>query len=456
MSLWTAAGAVGAILLAVLLAGLAPALALLPRGKPWRAERWGCAFLLGLAAVAAQAALALALGAPPGWSAFLIVSAAFSAGALWARPRGVGDAAGIEPEAPRRGAALRLLAVAALLGVGLYALRALTEPMWSNDFLAIWGLKAKAMFLARAFPSRLWPGEAYGFSHPEYPLGLPLVYAGLASLLERWDDHALALLFPALQVATLAILFGWLRRRTESGTVAMAAAALLAWFEPLYSGFLTGLAEVPLSAACLLFGTAYCDSLDAEQGAPADAPRPWRRLAAASLLSGFLKNEGVFLACAGGIGALAARRFRTAAAALIPAAAAAAVSRLASRGAPLRDFDFTFLGSRVGELPARIGAALGAEAGEIGLWGGAVLACLALLALAGRRTPFADRLLALAAACLAVYLLLPAFAVRGPSWLVRTALPRTTAALAPLAAAGLAGRLRPDAAAPALEEPARC
>ena len=30
------------------------------------------------------------------------------------------------------------------------SLRALTEPMWSNDFLAIWGLKGKAIFAAGA------------------------------------------------------------------------------------------------------------------------------------------------------------------------------------------------------------------------------------------------------------------------------------------------------------------
>jgi len=44
----------------------------------------------------------------------------------------------------------------------------------------------------------------------------------------------------------------------------------------------------------------------------------------------------------------------------------------------------------------------------------------------------------IAAAALAVYLLVPALSVRGPRWLVETTLPRTAAALAPLAAAGIA------------------
>ena len=48
-------------------------------------------------------------------------------------------------------------------------------------------------------------------------------------------DHALALLFPFFQVATLAALFGWLRRRGVSWPVPLAAAALLSQLEPLYS-----------------------------------------------------------------------------------------------------------------------------------------------------------------------------------------------------------------------------
>ena len=61
----------------------------------------------------------------------------------------------------------------------------------------------------------------------------------------------------------------------------------------------------------------------------------------------------------------------------------------------------------------------------------------------GRRAPEGGWLLALCGAGLAAYLLLPAFAVRGPDWLVRTALPRTAAGLAPLAAGAIAIRWRP-------------
>jgi hypothetical protein len=327
-------------------------------------------------------------------------------------------------------------------GVLFYLLRALTEPMWSNDYLAIWGLKGKTLFLAKRFPESVLPPSLYAFSHSEYPLGLPLIYAGAASLLKRWDDHALALLFPFFQVATLAALFGWLRRRGLSWPVPLAAAALLSQLEPLYSGFLTGMAEVPLSCLFLLFGTAYSDCLDeTDSGA-------WRRLAVASFLSAALKNEGLLLAAAGAVGAMAGRRsarWRTAAACALPALVVFVLTRVVSRGATLRDFDLAFLGARIGELPARLAESLRVAFSEGIRPAWPILACLAFLFAAGRSTPFADRLLGLAAACLVVYVTIPALAVLGPTWLARTTLPRTAVALAPLVAAGLAGRLLPEA-----------
>lgn len=438
MSLLLSLAAVGAILLAVTLAGAFPAAPLLPPGSAWRPERWGWAFAIGCALVALETAAALALGVSPGWLSFLAAALLATAVPLFVGLQEIG--ADVPQEAARPPVARRLLLLLLASAVGLYLLRALTEPMWSNDYLAIWGLKAKTIFLARALPRSLWPGDLYGFSHPEYPLGLPLLLAGLASFLGRWDDQALALLFPFFQAATLLVLFGWLRRRGAPWPLPLAAVALLASFEPLYSAYMTGMAEVPISCAILLFGTAFSDALDGtDSGA-------LRRLALASCLVAGTKNEGLFLAFVGAIGALVStasgrRRWPIAAAALIPAASVAGLSRLVSGNAPLRDFDFGLLGPRVPELPARLAEAIRTALLEMALPAWPVLLCLALLFAAGRRAPFADRLLWLAAACLAAYLLLPTLAARGPAWLVLTTLPRTVAALAPLVAAGMAGRL---------------
>src|SRR5206468_1087587 len=171
-----------------------------------------------------------------------------------------------------------VLAAAAAVGVAVYALRALTEPMWANDYIAIWGLKGKTIYGARGYSDWLTSLE---YAHPEYPLGLPLLYAAVSFAVGHWDDHAMALLFPLFQAATLVVLFGWLRRRGVSPQLAGLAAVLVAWFEPLYSGFLTGMAEVPLAFGVLLFGTALADALD-----DTDAGAIRRLIAAALMIAG--------------------------------------------------------------------------------------------------------------------------------------------------------------------------
>src|SRR6185503_14388879 len=174
--------------------------------------------------------------------------------------------------------ACRILLAFVFVGVALYLLCALTEPMWANDYVAIWGFKGKTFFAERHIPDRLFRWQSLSFSHPEYPLGLPLLYAGIAFLLGRWDDHAMALLFPLLQVATLLLLYGWLRRRGAGRPLALAAAALLSQFEPLYRAFTTGMADVPLSFGVLLLGTALADRIErTDRGAS-------RRLALAALV----------------------------------------------------------------------------------------------------------------------------------------------------------------------------
>ncbi|MDQ2980514.1 MAG: hypothetical protein M3R62_14995, partial [Acidobacteriota bacterium] len=299
MTGWTAALAqMSAILLLVGGVGVAAARALYPSGAACRAERVGWGLVLGFALVALSEAACLSTGLRPGPLPFLAVAAAAVAVGRRFSPR----AAPAEPFARTEVKPLDgLLAGVAAVGVALYLLRALTEPMWSNDFLAIWGLKGKTIFEMRGLPAWLRDPALAGFSHPEYPLGLPLFYAGVASLLGRWDDHAMALAFPFFQAATLALLFGWLRRRGASRRLALAAAALVSLFEPLYSGFLTGMAEVPLSAAMLLLGTALSDALDETD------PGALRRLAVASVFAAAIKNEGLLVAAAAAAVAASAR-----------------------------------------------------------------------------------------------------------------------------------------------------
>jgi hypothetical protein len=406
----------------------APALGLAARAR--RAERAAWSVALGCGLIGAMVPLSLLVRVHPGWPAFLVLAAAT---VLVCRRLGVPAPASREPAEDARRTRLVRAALGAVVAAGVvaYALRALTEPMWANDYLAIWGLKGKTIHAASAVPRRLFSDPSLGFSHPEYPLGLPFLYAGVAFLAGRWDDHALALLFPLLQAATLAGLHGWLRRRGVGRTAALAAAAILASFEPLYSAFLTGLAEVPLSFGLMLFGTALADVLDGEESGAL------RRLALAAAWIAATKNEGLFFAAAGCAIALVlgGRRRWKAALAALPTALVVQGLHLAWRGRlPLRDFDFGVF------TPERMGEALAAAWRVAGAGGIAGLALVVLLAALGTDSPESRAMLALALCGAAAYLVLPAFAVRGPGWMIATTLPRTAAALGPLVAAAVALR----------------
>lgn len=407
-------------------------------------ERTGWGICLGLSAVGLSALLASLGGPEPRWGFAMLVVALLSIGWFSARRKAADAPAVPSAQTFTLRPAHIILQVSIAAGTVLYAARALIRPMGSIDFLAIWGLKGRSIFSAGAIPAWLSNSELAGFSHPEYPLGLPLLYAGIAGVVGTWDDHAMALLFPVFQIATLSVLYGWLRRRGTERGVALTATALLALFEPLYSGFLTGMADVPLSLAMLLLGTALSDAIDGTDS------RALVRLALASLLASALKNEGLFLSGVAAVVAILsggnadrARRFRVALAAAIPAIALTAAVRAVRGAPPLRDFDFGLISpSRFGELLGRVGETISIDF-HIAARAWIILPAIALLLATGAAAPWATRLLGLAAAALAVYLALPAFAVLGPVWLAETTLFRTAAALAPLAAAGIAGRFAP-------------
>jgi hypothetical protein len=449
--LWAPLAEVAAILLAAGAIGYLLAADFAP--SSWeRAERAGWGFALGLTLLAVSVPIAFLAQLPPRWMAFLVLALAL-AFSLWRRRRTRGGVPSVTnprsktcpPELQRRRIQnprfVFLLLFLIAFGVAVFALRALTEPMWSNDYLAIWGFKGKVIFGAGGVPRRLFTDPNLVFSRQEYPLGLPFLYASLAFLLGRWDDHATALLFPFLQAATLLALAGWLRRRGASRVAALGSAGLLAQFEPLYSAFHTGLAEIPLSFVILLFGESLVDVLDRTD------TRAALRLALTSVLAVSTKNEGVMLVAAGALICLLSGRKarsgfpRVLAAAVAPAVVLVVIGRLWKGPLPFAAFEFGYLGPPlVYELLPRVREAVHAALFEVILpaWPG--LLSVAVLVAAGRGSPAGNRLLVLGLVCAAVYMLLPSLAVLGPEWMIRTSFARTTSALAPLAAAGIALR----------------
>lgn len=344
----------------------------------------------------------------------------------------------------KRGLAL-LFGAVAVSAWGLFLLQALSEPMWSTDYLAIWGLKGKIAFLASALPQRLFTDPALFWAHPEYPLLVPLSLQAFATLAGAWKDQVLALLWPACELATLFALAGFLERRVSS-VAGAGAAALGALCFPLYRAVNAGTAEVPCALAFVLVGIAVLDVLDATSAARL------ARLAAASLFCVSIKQEGAaFVVFSAALLAVRLRgrpdraRSRALAALLAPLAIHSIVLRLVAGAQARRDFDFTLLLSprRWPEMPALVATVLGRVLGTE-----ARVALVPLLAIAAylllTRRGIGDALWPVFAAQTACYIVALSISAFGPSWAIDSAFRRLVLTLFPALTLVLCARALPS------------
>ena len=251
-----------------------------------RREKAAWSLAAGLLLHAILLLASLAFGVRPGTGVFLSVDAIALAGSLLARPPHRAP----RPFPKRRARSERILVVlllaVAAAACAIFAIAALSEPMWSTDFLAIWGLKGKVAFLTGSLPGHLFHDPALAWAHREYPLLVPLSLAALAFFSGDWNDQALALLFPVCELATLLALSGFLARRVSRVAGAGAAAlASLCFF--LYRAVNAGTAEVPFALGAVLASCAVLDFLEAEDSRSGRA-----RLAVAALYCASLKQEG--------------------------------------------------------------------------------------------------------------------------------------------------------------------
>jgi hypothetical protein len=422
-------------LIATPLAGYAlarPAVSSLPRS-----ERFAWSLAVGLVV---QALLVLAsIGARPGADfslALSLLTVLLLLPLLPRRAEGPGAT-----EFLRLGPAARVLCALAAVGVALFAVAALSEPMWTTDYLAIWGFKAKTIFLTASLPGRLFHDPATAWSRPDYPLLVPLDLAALAGWARHWDDRALASLYPLCQAATAAAAFGFLVRRGRALGGAVAA-ALIGWFFPLYVPVHVGMADIPLAFGFVLLCTALLDAFETDSRA-VDA-----RLAIASLFCAATKPEGVVLAALGALLWLVARpRGRVVLppvlALLLPPVIHGVLLRWGRGSVRVRDYDFGMLTpARWGEWLGRIGETV-ARIASVELLAAAVpLAALVAFLVLSPRGP-ADRLLPLLAAQAFSYILACSLSALGAVWLVSASFGRIVCTLAPVLAVVVGARLGP-------------
>ena len=141
-----------------------------------RIERIGLGFLLGLGGltwwmtvvVLSGFRLSLPLVLAPGLAGTVILVARLHPrrhGPTGSRPGAEGGDAGsavtARPTAEQTGAIDRLLIAGIALTIGWVFFQAILTPLEAYDAVAIWGLKAKAIFLERGLPIALLQDRAY-------------------------------------------------------------------------------------------------------------------------------------------------------------------------------------------------------------------------------------------------------------------------------------------------------
>jgi hypothetical protein len=429
----------GILLLLVFTTAVGWAVAKFFAGDLTKGERVAWGIVCGLMIHAALYAVGIALQLHPGPRKLLAVESVILVAALL-----LGRNIRRQPRSlPATGGSRALVAaglVLAFTGIALFTVSALAEPMWATDFLAIWGLKGKTIFFASGVPDRLFRDPELGWSHPEYPLLLPLIFASLSAAMRQWNDHALAALYPLFQVATVLAAYGFLARRAGRAA-GVIAAALIALFVPLYRAGHVGMADIPLALGLVLVSTAFLDAL-VDSSAAARV-----RLALSALLCVGLKQEGLlYVALLAVTMLVAAKRERRRnlaghlAALLLPASALWALGKLWRGKLIHSDFDLAWLGidrwrdllGRAGEVAERLVTVELADA--------AIPLLAIAIFLVSTRRGFADVLLIALAAQALAYAAVCTLSAYGPLWHVQTSFARAVSALFPAFALVLGAR----------------
>lgn len=150
--------------------------------------------------------------------------------------------------APSFGIANVIDLVTVALAAG-YARYATMGPSPENDFVEIWGLKAKEFGFAHGIDWQFLAQPFNRFSHVDYPILLPLLFDFHDMVAGGWPGRWLGVVNVGFGVATLLLLRGFLAE--ESSSRLWRALATLALFGSAVSPWL-GLAE----CAMVAYGTA--------------------------------------------------------------------------------------------------------------------------------------------------------------------------------------------------------
>lgn len=262
---------------------------LLTRSEEWDATL-GTAILLGISTQAGALFVMDLAGVDWSRAGLVGIVVTVTAGALATRRGQPGG----QPAALRSGSTWisTLADGATIVLVAGYASFSVVSIGGENDYIGIWGVKARMFFEARGLDLTFLTLPANDYVHPDYPILLPLAFDSIALVTARWDERMFAVVYPLVALAAILSARAALRREgisstlTSVGTLALTPAALSPWI---------GLAEGPLLAFSAV-------GLLRARGAIRDGTS----LAPAALLLGLgasVKNEGFAMVVAAVIAA---------------------------------------------------------------------------------------------------------------------------------------------------------
>ena len=200
----------------------------------------------------------------------------------------------------RRPGLANLPDVLTLILAGGHALLATLAPPIENDYLLIWGVKARVFLASAGIDWTYLEAPLNVTSHPDYPLLLPLLYDAHAIVIGAWPGASIGLVTFAFGAAATLAVRGLLAREMSRPARAVTTAILM----PLLFSPYIGLAEGPL-IAYVTIGVLYVrrGSLDAIRG-DVFAGAVFLGLAA------WTKNEGLSLIAVAAFALILVRKWR--------------------------------------------------------------------------------------------------------------------------------------------------
>lgn len=160
-------------------------------------------------------------------------------------------------------------------------------PVFEIDAMAIWGLKAKVLYYEPLNPRPMYFSDlSLSYSHLDYPLLVPMLWAGAYGAMGGVDDHLGRVVLMVPVVALAALLYARLREAINRSRSALLTALSVGLPVVLHSNT-TGRADLTLAMFLLAAVTCLMRWLGSNQ--------PHHAVAAAMLaaMAGFTKLEGL-------------------------------------------------------------------------------------------------------------------------------------------------------------------